>query len=217
ALLETLAEIDRLCDAYGIKYYYVGETAEEIEKIKDFTSDSLDVHIAMKRVDYMNFQQILQEELGPWFDYRSIYSNADHVDMKTYIITDAYDTSDGEYESRFHGCLDIVGVDLAPIDMVNDDDSVEELKRTVITQLLQIAPSMPTEPPYNDVILDIVKQYEDMLGVEINAEGNLQNEFFKAADNVAMSDADDRFRRVRISSDIAEGIYQLYDKTLFDM
>ncbi|MCR4610453.1 MAG: LicD family protein, partial [Lachnospiraceae bacterium] len=207
ALLETLAEIDRLCDAHGIKYYYVGETAEEIEKIKNFTSDSLDIHIAMRRMDYMNFQQILQEELDPWFDYRSIYSNPDHVDMKTYIITDAYDTNDGEYEARFHGCLDIVGVDLAPIDTVNDDDSIEELKRTVITQLLQTAPSMPAEPPYNEMILDIVRQYENMLGVSINTEGNLQNEFFKAADSVAMSDSDDRYGRVRISSDIADGIY----------
>ncbi|MCR4611726.1 MAG: LicD family protein, partial [Lachnospiraceae bacterium] len=216
AMLETLCEIDNLCKKHNIRYYYTGDTIGEIDRIKDLSSESTDIHIAMWRNDYMTFQQILQEELDPWFDYRSIYSYNDHTDMRTFVITDAYGTLEGEYEERFHGCNAIVGIDIAAIDFVNDDDSVEELKRTVITQLIQTAPNMPTMPPYNQAVLDIVNQYKDMLQVDINEEGNLQNEFVKAADSVAMSDLNDSFSRVRISADITDGIYTIYEKSFFD-
>ncbi len=213
ALLETLNEINELCDKHNIDYYLIGDTREELEDIKTFTSESTDIHIGMKRAEYMKFLNILQEELDAWFDYRSIYTHPDHIDMRTYVITDAYDTLDGEYEERFHGCNDIVGIDIAPIDTVNDDDSVEELKKTIITKLLQSVPTLPTEAPYDIATMAMVSQWQDLLNMEINMQGNLQNEFMKAADSVAMSDANDSYKRVRISSDIAENNYRIYDKT----
>ena len=132
-LLETLYEVDRICKKHNIDYYYVGETEEEIDKIRDFNSDSTDIHIAMFREDYMNFQQYVQEDLDVWFDYRSIYTHPDHTDMRMYVITDAYGTQEGEYEARFHGCNDIVGIDIAPIDAVNDDDSLEKIKSSILS------------------------------------------------------------------------------------
>ena len=215
ALLEVLDEIDRLCNKHGINYYYVGDTREELDRIRAFTSESTDIHVGMKRDEYMRFLNILQEELDAWFDYRSIYTHPYHTDLRTYVITDAYGTKDGEYEDRFHGCNDIVGVDVAPIDMVNDDDSVEELKKTVITKLIQSVPTLPTEPPYDITTMAMVSQWQDLLGMEINMQGNLQNEFVKAADSVAMSDANNSYRRVRITSDIAENNYRLFDKSEF--
>lgn len=217
ALLEVLDEIDRLCRNHNIEYFFVNETKDEIEDIKALNSDSLDIHIAMNRIDYMNFQQILQEELGVWFDYRSIYSNADHTDMRTYIITDAYETNEGEYEKRFFGCNDIVGIDIASIDYVNDDNAVEELKKNVIEQLLTISASMPTNPPYDESIIAVVKEWEDLLHVGINIEGNLANEFVKVADSVAMSDANSSYNRVRVSADIGDDNYKIFEKSEFDL
>ncbi len=215
ALLETLEEIKRLCDSHNISYYYIDGTENDIDSIMKLDGESTDIHLGIKRVDYMKFQQIIQEELDSWFDYRSIYSHRDHTDMRTYIITDAYLTNEREYQERFHGCNDIVGIDIAPIDTVNDDDSVEALKKNIIATLLQSVSSMPTSPPYNDAILAVIKEWEDMLGVGINLEGNLQNELVKAADNVAMSDANDAYSRVRISPDIGDGNYALYYKSYF--
>ncbi len=111
--------------------------------------------------------------------------------------------------------MDIVGIDIAPIDTVSDDDSVEALKKNIIATLLTSVQSMPTAPPYNDAILAVVKEWQEMLGIEINVEGNLQNELVKAADNVAMSDANDAYSRVRISPDIVDGNYALFDKSYF--
>ena len=215
ALLETLYEVDRICKKHNVNYYYVGETKEEIERIREFNSDSTDIHIAMFRDDYMNFQQFIQEDLDVWFDYRSIYTHPEHTDMRMYVITDAYGTQEGEYEARFHGCNDIVGIDIAPIDTVSNDDSVEELKSNIISKLVQSIPSMPTQPPYDIPTMALVSQWQDLLQMEINMQGNLQNALMKAADSVAMSDANDSYKRVRISSDIAENNYRLYDKSEF--
>lgn len=215
ALLEVLEEINRLCREHNLQYYLIGETIEELDKIRAFSSESTDIHIAMKRDEYMRFINVIQEELDAWFDYRSIYTHPEHTDMRTYIITDAYGTDEGEYEQRFHGCSDIVGIDIAPIDSVSDDDSVEELKRTIITKLVQSLDSLGTEPPYDVTTIALVNQWQDILNMEINMQGDLRNEFIKAADSVAMSDNNASYNRVRISSDIAEGNYRLYDKSEF--
>ena len=211
ALLETLEEVLRLCENNNIKYYYIDGSKDEIESIRDFSCSATGIHIGMMRSDYMLFQQILQEELDPWFDYRSIYSHKEHTDMRTYVITDAYGTNDGEYEERFHGCNDIVGIDIAAIDMVNDDDSIEALKKNVITKLLDTANSVPNNPPYDDSVLDVINQWEDLLQIEINKKGHLPNEFVKVADNVAMSDNNAMYKRMRISADIIDGEYRLYE------
>ena len=220
AMLEVLAEVKRLCEMSNISYYYIGDTANEINDIESLSSESTDIHLGMKRSDYLEFQKLLQEDLGAWFDYRSIYTHSDHADISTYVITDAYLTNEGEYEARFHGCSAIVGLDISPIDVVSDDDNVEALKGKIMKSLLDLAPSMPTEPPYTDAIIEVVKQYEDMLGSTVNLEGNLQNEFVKLADSVAMSDAlpDDSvgYKRVRITPEVVAGDYRLYDKTDFD-
>ena len=212
ALLEILSEVDRLCNNNNIEYYYIGNTRNEIEEIREFSSESTDIHIGMRRMDYMRFQQILQEELDPWFDYRSIYSHTNHFDLRTYVITDAYRTCEGEYQRRFHGCNDIVGIDIAAIDDVSDDNNTEELKKTVITNLLEIIPNLPEAAPYSQEVLDVVAQWEEILHIGINTEGNLKNEFAKAADSVAMSDTNDGSARCRITADISEENYRLYNK-----
>lgn len=216
AMLETLYEIDRLCDRHNIKYYPCGETKDELDKIYSYMSDTTDIHLAMYRSDYMKFINIVQEELDAWFDYRSIYTHPDHTDMRMYILTDGYDTDEGEYEERFHGCNDIVGVDIAPIDYVCDDDKTEELKRTIITKLIESTSNLPSNPPYDIPTMSLVAQWQDMLDITINMQSNLCNEFIKAADTVAMSDNDSSYKRVRISSDIANGNYMLYSKDEFE-
>ena len=212
AILEVLSEVERLCKNNNITYYYIGDTKEEIEKIKRLESESLDIHLGLMRTDYMKLQTILQEELDPWFDYRSIYTHPEHTDMRTYVITDAFLTSEGEYEERFHGTTDLVGIDIAPIDLVSNDDATEQLKVNIIKILLTTAASIPAEPPYDEETLSTVDQLQDMLQTSINTDANLQNELVKLADNVASSDNEMGNIRMRISPDIADGNYRLYNR-----
>ena len=193
--------------------YYIERIEKASEKlIKRLESESLDIHLGLMRTDYMKLQTILQEELDPWFDYRSIYTHPEHTDMRTYVITDAFLTSEGEYEERFHGTTDLVGIDIAPIDLVSNDDATEQLKVNIIKILLTTAASIPAEPPYDEEPLSTVDQLQDMLQTSINTDANLQNELVKLADNVASSDNEMGNIRMRISPDIADGNYRLYNR-----
>ncbi|MCR5143909.1 MAG: LicD family protein [Lachnospiraceae bacterium] len=201
ALEEVLFEIDRICKNHKIQYWVI---------------DKENYSLAMKRPELMKFQSLLQIELDSWFDYRSIYTHRDHADLRMYVLTDGYMVDPKDYETRFHGCQEIVGIDIAPIDMVNDDDSVEALKVNIITRLQDTIEALPTERPYSNEVLKMIAQWEDLLDMEIDLEGNLQNEFVKMLDSIAMSDADESFSRCRISSDIGRDNYQLYTKEHFD-
>ena len=201
ALQEVLFEIDRICKKNKIKYFVV---------------DKENYSLAMKRADFMNFQNLLQMELDSWFDYRSIYTHKEHTDLRMYVLTDGYMVDNKDYATRFHDCQEIVGVDIAPIDIVNDDDSVENLKTDIIIKLQETKNVLPAEGPYSEEIKKVVSQWEELLNMQIDYKGNLQNEFAKMMDSVAMSDNDESFARCRISSDIGTKNYHLYDRKHFN-
>lgn len=201
ALQEVLFEIDRICKKNKIKYFVI---------------DKDNYSLAMIRTDFMKFQNLLQIELDSWFDYRSIYTHKEHTDLRMYVLTDGYMVDTRDYAIRFHGCQETVGVDIAPVDIVNDDDSVENLKTDIITKLQETINVLPAEGPYLEEIKKVASQWEELLNMQIDYKGNIQNEFAKMMDSVAMSDNDESFARCRISSDIGTKNYHLYDRKHFN-
>lgn len=201
ALQEVLFEIDRICKKNKIKYFVI---------------DKDNYSLAMIRTDFMKFQNLLQIELDSWFDYRSIYTHKEHTDLRMYVLTDGYMVDTRDYAIRFHGCQETVGVDIAPVDIVNDDDSVENLKTDIITKLQETINVLPAEGPYSEEIKKVASQWEELLNMQIDYKGNIQNEFAKMMDSVAMSDNDESFARCRISSDIGTKKYHLYDRKHFN-
>jgi lipopolysaccharide cholinephosphotransferase len=187
AQLEVYEEVYRICQKHQLSVFAVGDTLQGAVERGNYLPTSEDMHLAMPRKDYMKLLEILPEELGAWFDYRSVYSNDNHTDLRCYIITDDYLCDAADYAKRFHGCTHLVGLDIAPVDTVSPDAKKEETRRLLVQNLLETAKQLPESGPYTEEILAVAKQWEDILQIPIEVGENIKHGFVKAADMVAGS------------------------------
>ncbi len=215
AEMEVLAEIQRICEKKGIKYFAIGDTISGAVYYAGYEPNAEGIHLAMLRKDYVEFMNCLGEELDTWFTYESIYLNDLHLDMRSYITTDAYLVKDKDYMERFHGCREIVGIDISPIDMVDKDPDENQKRIDIINAMIRTASIVPNMPPYDDEILSLVDEWTNKLGIEIDKESNLQRSFIRGADTVA-SLCNEKSEQVRITPDLQVGVNSVYLRAWFD-
>ena len=67
ALYETLAEVMRICDKYGIRYFVTGGTAIGAYFWGKILPWDDDVDVGMMRADYERFAEVAQKEMGDRF------------------------------------------------------------------------------------------------------------------------------------------------------
>lgn len=216
ARCEVLEEFKRICRMLDIPYYAIGDTLKAIVEDKKSDIYNGDIRVAVIRADYDRLLKALAEELSPWYDYASLITHNNHEDMKVYIYTDSYMCDINEFAERFHGCAKEVLIDVSVVDSVSDDEFREETRRTLIKNLIATAGSMPSEPPYPDDVLGIVAEWNKILDIDIDVNGNLRHEFLTVADTLASMARDDSSTKVRITSEFQEGIDSVYNRSDFD-
>lgn len=215
AELEVLAEIKRICHKKGLKYYAIGDTILGADKVRGYLPQSEGIHLGMLRNDYVEFMNCLGTELDTWFTHQSIYLDDEHLDMRTYIITDAYLVKDQDYLERFHGSTEIVGIDISPIDYVDDNQEKDQVRKDLINAMLRTATIVSSKPPYSEEELSLVDEWSDKVQVEIDKESNLQRSFIRAADTVSAGYRD-KSQMVRITPDMQVGIDTIYPAEWFE-
>lgn len=182
AQMEILEEIKRLCKAHNMNIFAICQTLKDAVEHHAPADKTERVTLGMMREDYNKFMLILQEELDAWFDYRNLYANSDHDSLALHVITDSYLCSEREYKERFHGCCDIVGIEIYPIDYVSEDISKEETRNTIVEKIFTMVDAIPNYPPYTEKIMKLAEEWKSVLQLSINLQGNLKREFLKAAD-----------------------------------
>lgn len=215
AKLEVLVEIQRLCKEHDLRYYAYGDTLRGAIADHGFAPGSEDIDIAMPREDYQKFLEIVPVELGAWFDYRNLYANGDHTDMRCYIMSDSFLVDEDAYRERFHDCPYMVAVCVAAIDQVPAEGRQYEMQTKYIKTLLDTAAYMPTEPPYDEEIQGVVAEWRNMSDIVVDMKANLKREFVRCADVVARA-CREQSGKVRISAELQKGIDRLYDQTCFE-
>ena len=213
AELEILEEIKHICKEKGITYYAIGDTVAGAGTKKGYLPHAEGIHLGMKRDDYAIFMNCLGEELDSWFDYESIYLDDEHLDMRSFITTDAFLVKDEDYLERFHGCQEIVGIDISPLDAVAEDEAQEASRQELFATLLRVADVMPAKPPYSEDVLSLVEEWESRMQIPINRERGLKREFLRIADAVM---ADNReLTKFRVTPDLQVGLSTIYDSADF--
>ena len=214
AQVEVYLEVKRLAQKHEIKLYAIGDTLKGAVTRKNFLPKSEEMQFAMSRPDYMKFLVILQEELDPWFDYRNVYSYEEWEDMRCYVCSDGYLCDEQEYQQRFHGCKESVGIYISAMDRISENKSKEDTREMLVENLLSTAEGMPSQPPYSDDVIKIVREWRQLAQVNIDMNNNLRREFVKAADCIAGGYRGE-CSRLRIFPELHQGRTNNYDKEWF--
>lgn len=216
ACLEVLEEFKRLCKGLNIPYYAVNNTLDIDDNGVCLSVIGQGINVALYREDVNQFLSILGGELGPWFDYSTLYSNDNHEDMRIVIKSDKYMCGEQEYRDRFHGFNDEIVLYISVLDSISDDDNKETTRKKLIESLIKTAKSMPSIPPYSEEIIGIVKEWEKIVQLSINTEHNLKREFLKVADNLGGIGKEEEIKKLRVTANLQQGLDTLYDKCDFD-
>lgn len=214
AQVEVYLEVKRLAQKHEIKLYAIGDTLKGAVTRKNFLPKSEEMQFAMSRPDYMKFLVILQEELDPWFDYRNVYAYEEWEDMRCYVCSDGYLCDEQEYQQRFHGCKESVGIYISAIDRISENKSKEDTREMLVENLLSTAEGMPSQPPCSDDVIKIVREWRQLAQVNIDMNNNLRREFVKAADCIAGGYRGE-CSRLRIFPELHKGRTNNYDKEWF--
>lgn len=176
--MEILEEVKRLCRLHHTEVFVIGNPMDEDGRYGD-------LHLAMKRNDYITIVNAIPEELDVWFDYDSVYNKESVEDIRLFIYTDGYREDIEKYKQRFHGCQKRVSVDIVVLDAIEDDSAKADARKTLVQGLLMTAQNVGTAAPYTEAEQSIVAHWKNAVQIDINMEGNLRNEFYKTADLVA--------------------------------
>ncbi|MBQ9391659.1 MAG: hypothetical protein IJU02_05665, partial [Lachnospiraceae bacterium] len=213
---ELLEEFKRLCNKVGITYYAIGDTLAVIESGQYEDVLSGNINVAIKRENIDKLMLMLKQELDPWFDYSCLYTSNEHEDMRIRIWSDSYMCNKDEFAERFHGCKEEVSLYVSIIDYVAPDKEQDEVRMTLVKNLIATSKTMPSVPPYSVDILGIVNEWNKILQFDINKEMNLKREFLNAADTLGGAVSKENATDVRITADLQEGGDSIYPRSYFE-
>lgn len=185
AQLEVLEEIKRVCKELDIQYFADWGTMLGAVRHNGYIPWDDDLDIGMLRKDYMRFLEEAPKYLDKWFELKSVYNDPTDDIVKARVINERHINFDPEFLARFHDCPYVVGVDIFPVDNIPSDKGELDSMVDTLKFLLKVEASIPEEAPYNDDVIDLMKQIENTLGIEIDYNNRLRHEAKKAFDIVS--------------------------------
>lgn len=216
AQMEILYELERICDQEHVRLFAIGHTLESTLKYQGYAPGEESITMGVMREDYQIFLRLLQEQLGVWFDYGSIYSDESYDRLSILIMTDDYMCEESEAFRRFHGCPYTVGIEVLPIDYVSDEEQKETDRNMLVRSLYMTANSIPAKGPYDEKYICMAEQWNDSMNLNLNLQGNLKREFLKAVDTYMGMFGENDGNRVKIFGNQLEGMNQVYDANFFE-
>ena len=189
AILEVLAEFDRICKKHDLKYFAYWGTLLGAVRHKGYIPWDDDIDIAMLRPDYQKFIQIAPRELEKPFELFSFHAAKEWKDMLFKVMNgNMYDLSP-EHLKRFHGCPYLVGIDVFPLDFVSRDRQEDETQMNLVNIVLyaaNIADQYEAGECELEDIIDVLLKVEELCNFRFDPEKSLSQQARILGEQVCM-------------------------------
>jgi len=129
AQLRVLAEIAKVCEKHGIRWFADWGTLLGTVRHKGYIPWDDDIDICMLREDFEHFSRIAAEELPDGYCVRSKYTEKSYDMILTRVLNSKAIMFSEEHLRTFFNCPYSMGVDIFPLDGVYEDDEREDQRR----------------------------------------------------------------------------------------
>lgn len=205
AQLEVLEEIRRVCGVLQIPFFADWGTLLGAVRHQGFIPWDDDMDIGMLRKDYMRFLNEAPQFLNSPFEIKSVYNDPTDDIIKSRIINGRHMNFDKDFLEQFYGCPYVVGIDIFPIDNITEDEKKLEEQIQALQFVLKAAASVPEEPPYDEEVLGLMLQIENVFGIPIDYNNRLTHELKKIYDILCGMYMDEETAEVTSMIDLANG------------
>lgn len=170
AELEVLAEIDRICTKYNIKYYAEWGSLLGTVRHQGFIPWDDDLDIGMMRKDYKRFLEVADKEFNGKFTLFTYNRHSDFWYFLARVVGNTQICFEEEHLNRFHQFPYIAGVDIFILDNVSNDEKKEKDRNTIAKYIIEAADEICTKDLSKSVIEKYLSTIESLCMVTIPQE-----------------------------------------------
>ena len=171
ASLEVLAEIDRICKKYAIKYFAYWGTLLGAVRHGGLIPWDDDIDIAMLRPDYQRFMEVAPGEFRESFELISLYTDNDWTDMLYRVINGRCIDLTEEHLKQFHGCPYLVGIDVFPLDYASRDQEEDATQMHLVDLILhavEVADQYASNLCSPQELVSVLSPIEELCGIHFD-------------------------------------------------
>jgi lipopolysaccharide cholinephosphotransferase len=183
--IKMLAEIDRICKVYNLKYFADWGTLLGAARHKGFIPWDDDIDLAMLRDDYEIFNKVAKYEFPEGWEILNMHNEGQWHDIFDHVVTGRSVRYDKEHLDEYYGFPYVAGVDIFPYDYVPPTEEEERLVREVEKIAYCVAHlcvgGTDAAEEYEPMLLKI----EQLCGVNVDRNGNISNQMFKLCESLS--------------------------------
>jgi lipopolysaccharide cholinephosphotransferase len=168
AELEVLNEIARVCEKYGLTWYMAFGSLLGAVRHQGFVPWDDDMDICLKRKDYMQLLAVLPQELPEGYMVKSPLLENWYPEYHSCVVNSNCISIEPEHLKKFHGCPFIVGIDIFPLDYLEEED--KSIKVPLFQTARQGAIKVKNRE-INKELLEILSLLEKQCDVTIDRRG----------------------------------------------
>lgn len=169
AELEVLSEIAKVCERHGLIWYMAFGSLLGVVRHKGFIPWDDDLDIWLKREDYIELLTYLPQELPKGYMVRSPLMESWYPEYQSNIVNSDSISIEPEHLQRFHGCPFMVGIDVFPLDFLEEGE--ESSLRINLFKAARQAALMVKNGEISEELNEILNILEKQCDVTIDRSG----------------------------------------------
>ena len=173
AEIEVLSHIDRVCRKHNINWYADCGTLLGAIRHGGFIPWDDDLDICMLRDDWVKFFKVAKEELPSEYKVLNLDVEPEYRQMIGRIVN-AHDINlTDEHMNEYHGCPYCVGIDIFPLDALNNDPDKEEARRAELLDLTRAVDFVESGNTESAEARDLFRKIEKNSGMILHRNGDI--------------------------------------------
>lgn len=200
AELRVLAEIDRICSKYNIKYFAEWGTLLGAIRHAGFIPWDDDLDIGMLREDYNKFLEVAPKELPDGYRINNLHTKGDFWLFLARVINSSHMDFSDEHLKEFNEFPYIAGVDIFLIDYVSKDEEAEKQRDVLADYIIHLADHIAEKKMTPEEIRDGFFRIKSICGKSFENQ-NIVSEWINSAEEYTVKDN---------SSDLCKSIVALH-------
>ncbi len=182
AQLEVLAEIDKVCKKYNIRWFADCGTLLGAVRHGGYIPWDDDLDICMLREDYIRFNEVAEKELPQDYVVLNLHKEEHYFEYLTRVASGHRLNFDKEFLEKYHNSPFACGIDIFPLDYISDDEEEEAQRKELTYVVMATAENIKADDSNVAEYKEVIGEIEELCDVKIDYSKSVKQQLFQTAE-----------------------------------